>query len=203
MELMVWRETSMACASCCWESPSAVRRERTSFRIDWKGHLTTWKGSLSPPPMSSSLSTAGRGAPAASHRRRLAVERGVGVRARVLERLEVGEDRRVREPLAQGGLDALHLVVAPLHRPRARDQDVQGDERAPAGLPGAQGVEAYPLALERPQRLGDLGLLLLAEGLVHQPADRAPDEAHAGDDDVGGDHQGDDGIQALPARQRD
>src|SRR4051794_5901131 len=37
---MVWRETSIASASCCWESSRAVRSVRTSLRIGWKACLT-------------------------------------------------------------------------------------------------------------------------------------------------------------------
>jgi len=46
--------------------------------------------------------------------------RSVGA-ARVLDRLEVREDGRVGRLLEQGGLDALELVVALLHRPCTRD----------------------------------------------------------------------------------
>src|SRR5690242_7958915 len=41
MELMVWRDTSIASASCCCESWRAVRSVRTSLRITCKADLTS------------------------------------------------------------------------------------------------------------------------------------------------------------------
>lgn len=73
------------------------------------------------------------------------VEAGVVEGAWVFDRLEVGEDRRVRKLRADLRLDALEQLVSLLHRPAAGDEHVHRDERPPAGLPVADRVEDDPL----------------------------------------------------------
>ena len=99
---------------------------------------------------------------------------GVGVVAggRVLDRLEVREDRGAGEDRAHLAFDLLAEVVATLHRPLAGDEDVHVDEADGAGLARPHGVEvdaAGPVAGE--ERL-EGRLLPLGDRLVEEAVGR-------------------------------
>src|SRR5829696_4776759 len=96
-----------------------------------------------------------------------AVEGRVGEGARVLRRLEVREDARAGQALAEPRLDALDEVVTALDGPGSGDEHVQGDEPARAGLPGADGVEADAVALEVGEGGADRVEVGLLERAVH------------------------------------
>ena len=74
---------------------------------------------------------------------------------------------------------------------------------ARARLAGAQGVEAHAVALELGQGLLDRGEVGLLERAVHQAAGGAAQQPAARDEDVRGDRERDDRVEAVPAGERD
>lgn len=54
-------------------------------------------------------------------------------------------DMRMRQGLANIRFDSFGPIVADLHRPLPRNQNMQGHEGTPSGLTGTQGVEIQTL----------------------------------------------------------
>src|ERR1044071_177456 len=124
------------------------------------------------------------------------------MRHRVLARLEVREDVRARQDVADLPLDLLGQVMPALHRPRAGDEHVHLDEVARPGLPRAYGVELDAPRLVALEHLGDETPLVQRNGGVEQAAGGAPHELDAGPDDVQRYGDGDERIERTPAGER-
>src|SRR5512146_2989952 len=76
----------------------------------------------------------------------LSLEPGILERERVLQWLQVGEDRAARDGGTDLLFDALEEIVAALDGPVAGHEDVDGNEAPGAGLPGADRVEIHAAA---------------------------------------------------------
>src|SRR4051794_12109327 len=116
MELIVWRETSIAAASCCCESWRAVRRARTSLRIQMESVLDYVESELVTESMSSVLSIWRD----AGGRRRVAGE--VGRRAQPRRSVRDGAAAAARQQAVRGPRRRRGRAQATKLRPAAGDE---------------------------------------------------------------------------------
>ena len=133
----------------------------------------------------------------------LAVEAAVAPGDGIFSRLEVCEDRRLRERGAHAGLDGLAQVVAALNGPTSRHENVHRDESPGARAAGADRVEEDAVLLKRGEGVGDRLPVLVGQGPVEQALPRLAHEPPAGPHDVDRDGKGDQGIQPHPPGQGD
>ena len=125
-------------------------------------------------------------------------------RLRVLDRLQVGEDRGVREPGPQVVLDrsTRSWPCWTVHAPGTSTW-TETNARDPAWRVRSAWKSTPSCSRESVQHGLDPREVAGVEGAVHQPADGAPDEHAAGEDDVDRDGERDQRVEDLPAGQRD
>jgi len=110
----------------------------------------------------------------------------------------MSEHGRVWPDLTDVTLNKFQELMATLDGPGAGDQDMDRYKPADARPAGAQGVELNALLFVWCEDTSHELLFLRRQGPVHQAGDRAPDNAAARPNDVGGHAECDDGVEALP-----
>ena len=120
----------------------------------------------------------------------LAVKADVFLRRGIFQGFEMGEHRRMGQCMAKFTLQFFSHSVALSDRPLSRDQNMQRNETACAGLTGTHGVKIDALPTVRLEDREYLGLFSWRQAGIHQAGSRALQQAPARIHDVAGKQQG-------------